>query len=108
VNVPKQSKASFTFFPACDALFAPSLFSNGAERTGKNIARGKLRSLFPKQTWREHDTVLDVGCGGGRTVNKLAAIATQGKVYGVDYSKEKGSHERRLSTSVNARRAERS
>jgi ubiquinone/menaquinone biosynthesis C-methylase UbiE len=36
----------------------------------------------------EHDTVLDVGCGGGRTVSKLAAMATQGKVYGVDYSKE--------------------
>jgi ubiquinone/menaquinone biosynthesis C-methylase UbiE len=33
-------------------------------------------------------TILDVGCGGGRTVNKLAAIATQGKVYGVDYSEE--------------------
>ncbi len=31
-------------------------------------------------------TILDVGCGGGRTVDKLAAIATQGKVYGVDYS----------------------
>ena len=35
-----------------------------------------------------HDTILDVGCGGGRTVNKLAAIANQGKVYGVDYSEE--------------------
>jgi ubiquinone/menaquinone biosynthesis C-methylase UbiE len=33
-----------------------------------------------------HHTILDVGCGGGRTVSKLAAIATQGKVYGVDYS----------------------
>jgi ubiquinone/menaquinone biosynthesis C-methylase UbiE len=33
------------------------------------------------------DTVLDVGCGGGRTVSKLAALATQGKVYGVDFSK---------------------
>ena len=33
-------------------------------------------------------TILDVGCGGGRTVGKLAAIATQGKVYGVDYSCE--------------------
>jgi ubiquinone/menaquinone biosynthesis C-methylase UbiE len=31
-----------------------------------------------------HHTVLDVGCGGGRTVSKLAA----GKVYGVDYSDE--------------------
>ena len=33
-------------------------------------------------------SILDVGCGGGRTVSKLAAIATQGKVYGVDYSDE--------------------
>src|SRR5690348_4790890 len=33
-------------------------------------------------------TVLDVGCGGGRTVSKLAAMATQGKVHGIDHSKE--------------------
>jgi ubiquinone/menaquinone biosynthesis C-methylase UbiE len=36
----------------------------------------------------KHNTILDIGCGGGRTVNKLAAIATQGKVYGVDFSGE--------------------
>lgn len=36
----------------------------------------------------ERDTILDAGCGGGRTVNKLAAIASQGKVYGVDFSRE--------------------
>lgn len=35
-----------------------------------------------------HHTILDIGCGGGRTVSKLAAIATQGKVYGIDYSPE--------------------
>ena len=35
----------------------------------------------------KQDIVLDVGCGGGRTVSKLAAI-TQGKVYGIDHSKE--------------------
>jgi ubiquinone/menaquinone biosynthesis C-methylase UbiE len=35
-----------------------------------------------------HYTVLDVGCGGGRTVSKLAATATHGKVYGIDYSEE--------------------
>jgi len=34
----------------------------------------------------KHDIVLDVGCGGGRTVNKLAALASEGKIYGVDYS----------------------
>jgi ubiquinone/menaquinone biosynthesis C-methylase UbiE len=35
-----------------------------------------------------HDTILDVGCGGGRTVDKLAARATQGKVHGIDHSGE--------------------
>ena len=33
-------------------------------------------------------TILDVGCGGGRTISKLATIATQAKVYGIDYSDE--------------------
>ena len=36
----------------------------------------------------DHYTILDIGCGGGRTVSKLAAIATQGRVYGVDHSEE--------------------
>jgi len=31
-------------------------------------------------------TVLDVGCGGGKTINKLAGMASEGKVYGVDHS----------------------
>jgi len=35
----------------------------------------------------KQDIILDVGCGGGRTVSKLAAIAT-GKVYGIDHSTE--------------------
>src|SRR5215813_350172 len=35
-----------------------------------------------------HDTILDVGCGGGRTLSKLAEVVTQGKVYGIDYSEE--------------------
>ena len=34
----------------------------------------------------EHFTILDVGCGGGRTIEKLAALATKGMVYGVDYA----------------------
>jgi ubiquinone/menaquinone biosynthesis C-methylase UbiE len=34
----------------------------------------------------KHFTILDVGCGGGRTVSKLAAVATEGNVYGLDYS----------------------
>jgi len=30
--------------------------------------------------------ILDVGCGGGKTINRLAHIADQGKVFGIDYS----------------------
>lgn len=30
--------------------------------------------------------ILDVGCGGGKAVERLAALASQGRVYGVDYS----------------------
>jgi ubiquinone/menaquinone biosynthesis C-methylase UbiE len=36
----------------------------------------------------KHDTILDVGCGGGKTICKLAAAAADGKVYGIDYSDE--------------------
>jgi SAM-dependent methyltransferase len=44
----------------------------------------------------EHrDTILDVGCGGGRTVSKLAAIATQGRVCGIDYSDDSVAASRR-------------
>ena len=35
---------------------------------------------------KEDDIILDIGCGGGKTVNKLAEIARKGKVYGVDFS----------------------
>jgi len=31
-------------------------------------------------------TILDVGCGGGRTIQKLAALAPDGRVYGIDYA----------------------
>jgi SAM-dependent methyltransferase len=30
--------------------------------------------------------ILDIGCGGGRTVQHLAQLAPNGKVYGIDYS----------------------
>src|SRR5205814_7458852 len=33
-----------------------------------------------------NDKILDIGCGGGRTIRKLVEIASAGKVYGIDYS----------------------
>ena len=37
---------------------------------------------------KPNDKILDVGCGGGRTIHKLAAAASAGKVYGIDYSED--------------------
>ena len=36
----------------------------------------------------KHYTILDIGCGGGGTIHKLAGIAVEGKVYGIDWSDE--------------------
>ena len=55
----------------------------------------------------KRDTILDAGCGGGRTVNKLAAIASQGKVYGVDFSGASVAFARRINKQwINADRVE--
>lgn len=47
-------------------------------------------------TVRANDVVLDVGCGGGRTVAKLAAMTAAGKVCGVDYSAESVAMARKM------------
>jgi SAM-dependent methyltransferase len=44
----------------------------------------------------KQDTVLDVGCGGGATIARLAAIASEGKIYGVDHSEDSVAASRRL------------
>ncbi len=41
-----------------------------------------LKHAFIRKDFR----ILDVGCGGGRTIEKLAAFAPEGMIYGVDYA----------------------
>jgi ubiquinone/menaquinone biosynthesis C-methylase UbiE len=54
---------------------------------GMNLRHSKLTDWGLKHVSIESDAaILDIGCGGGRTIHKLAAIATKGKVYGVDSS----------------------
>ena len=45
---------------------------------------------------KKTDTILDVGCGGGRTITKLAEMARDGKVHGIDYSEESVTAAHRL------------
>ncbi len=40
--------------------------------------------------------ILDVGCGGGKTVNRLAQQAVQGKVYGIDHSADMVSYSKKV------------
>jgi len=61
-----------------------------------NIRHSKVTDWGLKHVSIEkRDTILDVGCGGGRTVRKLAAVATEGKVYGLDHSEESVASTRR-------------
>ena len=40
--------------------------------------------------------ILDVGCGGGKTVSRLANLAPQGKVYGIDYSPDMAEYSKKV------------
>lgn len=56
---------------------------------GMNMGHGKLRRWGLSHIAINVDAfVLDVGCGGGKTVLELAQISSGGKVCGIDYSDE--------------------
>lgn len=52
-----------------------------------NLSHGAMTDWALQQLPIAKDaTILDIGCGGGRTIQKLAALAPEGKVFGLDYS----------------------
>lgn len=60
---------------------------------GKVVVDDMNESHFELTDWglkkiniENTDTILDIGCGGGRTVSRLASRAKAGKVFGMDYS----------------------
>ncbi|EJP6471295.1 class I SAM-dependent methyltransferase [Clostridium botulinum] len=60
---------------------------------GKFIAKSMNEEHFEVTTWglekfkvKEDDVILDIGCGGGRTVKRLSSRVSKGKVFGIDYS----------------------
>ncbi len=79
---------------------------NARKPTGR-LGRFLIRTMnirhYPMTNWGlrhlsigRQDTILDIGCGGGGTVHKLARIATDGKVYGIDFSDESVTVSRRI------------
>ena len=49
---------------------------------------GLARWGLTKVEIAENATVLDIGCGGGRTLERLASLARLGKAVGIDYSED--------------------
>ena len=49
---------------------------------------GLTRWGLAKVEIRDNATVLDIGCGGGRALERLASLASLGKVVGIDYSED--------------------
>jgi len=64
-----------------------------ARSRGANLARAMNLGHAELTTWgleqlpiASNATILDVGCGGGKTIERLLGRAPDGKVYGIDYS----------------------
>ena len=49
---------------------------------------GLTRWGLTKVEIAENATILDIGCGGGRTLERLASLARLGKAVGIDYSED--------------------
>jgi SAM-dependent methyltransferase len=61
--------------------------------SGRKIATNMNKGHWDLTTWglkhvsiKLDSAILDVGCGGGKTINRLAQRAVHGKVYGMDHS----------------------
>ncbi len=56
---------------------------------GMNLGHsGLTRWGLSKVEFPEHANVLDIGCGGGRTLEHLASLVRLGKAVGIDYSED--------------------
>ncbi|UED78503.1 class I SAM-dependent methyltransferase [Lysinibacillus sp. CD3-6] len=54
-----------------------------------NVAhRGMTSWLIESGAIKNGDIVLDIGCGGGKTIQALSRINHHGKIYGIDFSEQ--------------------
>ncbi|OPJ63543.1 class I SAM-dependent methyltransferase [Clostridium oryzae] len=63
--------------------------------SGKTVVEDMNKSHYELTSWgikglniEKEYTILDAGCGGGVTVGRLAQLASQGEVFGIDYSED--------------------
>jgi SAM-dependent methyltransferase len=81
-------------------------FRNPTGRQGRHVAKLNQghRSLtlwgLSKVEIASHDRILDVGCGGGITLSKLAQMAPQGRVFGIDFSPDMVEYSKKLNKNL--------
>jgi ubiquinone/menaquinone biosynthesis C-methylase UbiE len=70
---------------------------------GRQVAALMNKGHKPLTLWglthvviKPDSVILDVGCGGGKTVNQLAQQAPLGKVFGIDHSAEMVKYSRKV------------
>ena len=70
---------------------------------GKTVAANMNKGHWNLTTWglkhvsiKSDSVILDVGCGGGRTISRLARRANKGKVYGLDQSADMVEYSRQI------------
>ncbi|MBE7102850.1 class I SAM-dependent methyltransferase [Bacillus cereus] len=47
---------------------------------------------------REDAVILDIGCGGGKTIHSLSRLTPHGKIYGIDYSEQAVENSKKTNT----------
>jgi SAM-dependent methyltransferase len=86
----------------------PSGFLGRRVVRAMNLSHATMTEWALKQlTVPKSAAILDVGCGGGRTTGALAALAPEGKVFGLDYSAASVAVARELNAhAIGARRVQ--
>jgi ubiquinone/menaquinone biosynthesis C-methylase UbiE len=69
--------------------------------SGRTVAANMNKGHWGLTTWglkhvsvKSDFVILDAGCGGGKTISRLARRAVQGKVYGIDHSADMANYSR--------------
>jgi 2-polyprenyl-3-methyl-5-hydroxy-6-metoxy-1,4-benzoquinol methylase len=77
---------------------------------GRTVAANMNKGHWNLTTWglkhvniKPGFVVLDVGCGGGKTISRLSRRAAQVKVYGLDQSAEMVDYSRKLNRTLIAK-----
>jgi ubiquinone/menaquinone biosynthesis C-methylase UbiE len=71
--------------------------------SGRTVAANMNKEHWDLTTWglkyvkiKSLSVIVDVGCGGGKTINRLARRAVQSNVYGIDHSADMVEYSKRF------------